>query len=345
MSTTMRHSGCMLIQSLGMKTFITSATAAIAIAAIPGSMEHQFEQFMTSYSKTYKGAEREARFIIFRDNVARIERLNLENPSNLFSINQFADLTDSERDNINFTGFRYSAPVDIDGTVIGAESIRSDNEPIDYAHCYDSVRDQGQCGSCWAFATAATVEGTICAKTNNTGRFLSTQQLVDCDSEQAGCDGASTLTEPFDFVHKNGLCYDEDYKYEAANNSCRSSGCSKPVYIEGFRDLSGKSADEIIDALKDGPLSVGVGVGFAFQMYRGGVMRKALCGHTGVNHAVTLVGYEKIDGRDVFKIRNSWGGSWGEEGHIRLEWGACQLGQIAVAVDYKTEATTTFLRA
>eukprot|EP00389_Voromonas_pontica_P007125 GDKH01010740.1.p1 GENE.GDKH01010740.1~~GDKH01010740.1.p1 ORF type:complete len:344 (-),score=70.40 GDKH01010740.1:207-1199(-) len=328
-----------------MKTAIIASVAALTFAAVPGSIEHKFKEFMTTYAKSYTGAEREARFAIFRDNVAKIQQLNVENPSVVFDINQFSDMTMLERENIMHTGFRAQLPFGVDGAeLVGSDFVDPARDGADFASCYAIVRDQGQCGSCWAFATTAAVQGAHC-KANGFKGDLSPQALVDCDKKQSGCNGAYDLIEPFEHVRKNGLPFETDYQYTAKDGKCKEQEGLPKVFVSNVKDFSGKSADAIIEALEaHGPLSVGVAVSFQFQTYKGGVLNKQSCGKANLNHAVTLVGYERMENGEVaFKIRNSWGGRWGESGHIRMTWGACQLGAMVVAAEV-TEAPSVLSR-
>eukprot|EP00389_Voromonas_pontica_P014575 GDKH01022625.1.p1 GENE.GDKH01022625.1~~GDKH01022625.1.p1 ORF type:complete len:264 (-),score=57.71 GDKH01022625.1:266-1057(-) len=248
-------------------------------------------------------------------------------------------MTMTERENIMNTGFRAQLPEGVDGAeLVGPSFVDPKRDGADFEYCYSAVRDQGQCGSCWAFATTAAVQGAFCKAYGTTATSkdeldLAPQALVDCDKKQHGCDGASDLIEPFEYVQKKGIPFEKDYKYTARNGQCQD--IARKVFVNKVMDFSGKSADTVIDALeKYGPLSVGVAVSFQFQTYKAGVLNANECGRANLNHAVTLVGYERMkDGNVAFKIRNSWGGRWGEDGHIRLTWGACKLGAMVVATE------------
>lgn len=321
-----------------MKSFATLASIVAANAAVSAvsseNVEALFEQFIVDFDRSYRSdAEKAHRFEIFRDNVSQVERLNAQKSGVTYGINNFSDLLSVEVEEMNMRGF--SLPAGLDGaSLVPGVSSSGANESVDYASCYLGVRDQSQCGSCWAFAAAAVTEGQSCV-VNNEKVDLAPQHLVDCDKRDKGCKGGM-LDAPLEFIVKNGLCTEDDYKYTGTDgsfffkNKCKESNCGKKHKLSSFKQI-GNNAQDLIDALKNGPISVAVGVTSKFQSYSSGVMTVAECGSTQLNHAVTVVGYEKINNKDVFKIRNSWSAKWGSKGYIQLEFSACGLGSLNYA--------------
>lgn len=323
-----------LIVMIKIATTVALVAAASASSA-EGSLAQQFEEFVKVNNKPYANdaVEYARRFNIFLENIAIINELNINNPETAFGVTPVADMTQEERSNSLLQGFNMVLPEGFDGANVGSSSDSNIKAGVvDYKHCYpEGARNQAQCGSCWAFATAASVQGAVCKSSGKPSAVLSPQHLVDCDKNQAGCKGASTLTEPFEFVATNGICTEGVYSYTGQDNTCNT--CDVKTTISGYKDVSGMGAEEIAKALDEhGPLSVGVDASLSIQFYLGGVLNNLACfGQKNVNHAVTLVGYKKEEGKDiVFEIMNSWGAKYGKAGHFFIKHGACGFGSIAV---------------
>merc|ERR1711998_681259 len=177
------------------------------------------------------------------------------------------------------------------------------------------VKDQGSCGSCWAFSTVGTLES---AYQIATGKLVSLaeQQLVDCDRSDDGCSGGWPHTAYDRYYTTAGICTEESYSYRARGGSCRASSCDVALprgSVTGHKNV-GQTSTALKAAVFQQPISVTVNAG-QMQFYNGGVVTGPCRGQ--INHAVIAVGYG-TDGKDYFKIRNSWGASWGERGYIRL---------------------------
>jgi len=185
------------------------------------------------------------------------------------------------------------------------------------------IKDQGHCGSCWAFSTMGVVESGYAIATGNLVS-VSEQQLVDCDGSNHGCTGGWPH-KAFDnyLKFKIGVCSESSYPYTGRAGSCQYTGpkqavtsCSVAIpkeAVTGHTDVA-KSSAGLKSALSEQPVSVTVNAG-QLQFYGNGVVTGTCSGQ--INHAVIAVGYG-TDGTDYFNIRNSWGTSWGESGYIRL---------------------------
>merc|ERR1711998_628564 len=183
------------------------------------------------------------------------------------------------------------------------------------------VKDQGQCGSCWSFSATGTMEG---AWQISTGRLtsLSEQQLVDCDKSSDGCQGGF-MDGAVKYAEGHGSCTESSYPYTGRDGYCRESSCSKGIPrggITGMRTVQ-RSAQAMMSALMQGPVSIGVDAGI-FQSYRGGIVSN--CYGQQLDHGVLAVGYDS----QSFKVKNSWGRSWGESGYIRLSTQGNQCGML-----------------
>lgn len=189
------------------------------------------------------------------------------------------------------------------------------------------VKDQGQCGSCWSFSTTGAIEGAFFIK-NGTLVSFSEQQLVDCDNfkhggKDHGCNGG-LMDNAFNWVSKNGgLCTENDYPYisgdgqtEDCKTTCHVIGPSKVI---SYVDVTPNDDAAMMSALSKQPISVAIEADQReFQLYKSGVFT----GKCGVNldHGVLLVGYgtDSVTGENFYKIKNSWGNTWGENGYIRI---------------------------
>jgi len=174
------------------------------------------------------------------------------------------------------------------------------------------VKDQGGCGSCWAFSTMASVESVHRINTGSIAN-LAEQQLVDCNTGNSGCSGGSA-TSALQWLVSSPPCTTSSYPYRATEGSCKS--CTKSnVRIGGVQLTSSQSESALASAVSGSPASVSVYADSAWQHYSSGVLAASqTCSH---NHAVLAVGYTS----SAWKIKNSWGSSWGESGYIRITKG------------------------
>ena len=265
-----------------------------------------------------------SKYRVFKDNVKYIKQRNAELVDYQLGIGPFTDLTFEEYKAILLNEKRFQsgkdklrnlAEINFDEMADAAEEETKVNGFHDWSSDFVGVRNQGSCGSCWAFSTTGAIEGAL---SNKQGRYaaLSPQHLVDCDTTNYGCDGG-LFDGAFQFAYERGIAYDADYKYTAMVGQCRSGLAT--TKLRGIRYCSnyhGKSCasgtDSCQNLLSVAPLSVGIDAGTRdFQNYKNGIY-SAACAND--NHAVVMV---YMDSTSV-KIRNSWGGAWGENGYIRV---------------------------
>lgn len=189
-----------------------------------------------------------------------------------------------------------------------------------------SVKDQGQCGSCWSFSTTGALEGAYYIKNNKLLSF-SEQQLVDCDNfknggRDHGCNGG-LMDNAFTWIQKNGgLCLESEYPYVSGITE-KSGDCQKICdkvqgsIIQGYRDVPAASDDSMMSALSQQPVSIAIEADQRdFQFYRSGIFTGD-CG-TNLDHGVLAVGYGTQEEGNYYLVKNSWGTSWGENGYIKL---------------------------
>lgn len=187
------------------------------------------------------------------------------------------------------------------------------------------VKDQGGCGSCWAFSTVGCLEGIYQITHGNLPTF-SEQMLVDCDKGYGdlGCNGG-LMDNAFNWIKDNGgLCTGADYPYTSGTTGkrgdCQKDACTVVANsaVTGFTDVPPNNENELKSAVAQQPVSVAIDAGsLDFQLYKTGVF-DGKCG-TSLNHGVLATGYGNESGKDYWRVKNSWGTSWGNGGYILLE--------------------------
>ncbi|XP_038973857.1 senescence-specific cysteine protease SAG39-like [Phoenix dactylifera] len=283
-------------------------------------MAARHAQWMVQYGRVYKdAAEKEHRFQIFKANVDYIESTNQAGHRKYkLNINQFADLT-TEEFRASHTGFK-PKPMRATGQNFGYANVTDVPPSVDWRSkgAVTPVKDQGQCGCCWAFSAVAATEGIAQISTGKL-TSLSEQQLVDCDKKNGGCDGG-IMDDAFKFIISNkGITTEANYPYMAKDGTCDTNKSSSvAATISGYEDVPRNSESSLLQAVAKQPVSVAIeGSGKDFQFYSGGVFM-GNCG-TDLDHAVTVVGYGKAtDGTKYWLLKNSWGTTWGENGYMRL---------------------------
>ncbi|KAL8511656.1 hypothetical protein ACS0TY_018169 [Phlomoides rotata] len=305
---------------------VLSASRAVARTTPDASMVKRHEKWMVENVRVYKDETNKAmRFIIFKDNVEYIESFNEAGarPFKL-AINKFADLTNEE-----FQASRNGYRTTSHPKTGKASSYRYANVSVVPASMdwrkkgvVTSVKDQGQCGCCWAFSAVAATEG-INQLTTGTLISLSEQELVDCNTTQdEGCNGG-LMDNTFEFIISNhGLTTESNYAYKGVDGTCNTKEESSHVAkITGYEDVPSNSEAVLLKAVANQPVSVAIDAsGSDFQFYSSGVFTGE-CG-TSLDHGVTAVGYGKTsDGTKYWLVKNSWGATWGENGYIRMQRG------------------------
>jgi len=319
-------------ESLGTKAYVSLGTNyGINVVA------DQFATFIRSYNKYYSIGETIKRFGIFAKNVEMINQHNAQNLPWKMDINEFADLTWEEfkvgrlgysgnytrNNSVNAAGL-FTVPESVDWTKKGAVT---------------DIKNQGQCGSSWAFSTTGSVEGAVEIKT---GRLtsLSDQQLVDCSYSYGNKDCKGGLMDyAFNYIIGNGgLCSEAAYPYKAWVYNCLTS-CAKESTIASYKYVAENDEDALKAAVAQQPVSVAIEADQSIQFYSLGVFSGS-CG-TALDHAVLVVGYGNIGllygylpGSDYWKVKNSWGTSWGMQGYIWLPRNfQAPYGQCGIAME------------
>jgi len=274
---------------------------------------------MTKYEKTYDTIEEYAkRLTIFAENMERVNEMNAEhvliNGEAVFGVTPFSDIDPVEFKKY-YLGYKPSNVTKPRVDVVIDGPIANDIDWVSKG-AVTPVKDQGRCGSCWAFSATAAIESY--AQLAGKGlKVLSAQQINSCDKRDGGCNGGNTETAYQYVKGAGGIELNSDYPYTSGGGqtgSCKFNSGRIAVSINGYHSVSrGESA--LKTALNAGPASLCLAAS-SWQSYSGGILSR--CDNQ-VDHCVQGTGYS---GSSYWRIRNSWGTGWGESGFIRLAQGS-----------------------
>ena len=318
-----------------------------APAMFGSHMVAKFTAWKAEMSKSYATEEAEKLALTsFASNDKIINEHNVKNLSWTLGHNEYSDMTWEEfKREVMGELFLNRSPknmrrVHIKGDMIG--------QPLDDAVDWTTkgavtpVKNQGRCGSCWSFSTTGSVEG---AYQIASGKLvsLSEEDLVQCDHNgDQGCNGG-LMDNAFEWIEKNGIAAESAYPYtsgQGVTGTCDATKSKAPVVtISGFTDVPTGDEDALKSAVAKQPVSVAIEADkSAFQLYKSGVLDSAACGQK-LDHGVLTVGYgtDSSLSKDYWKVKNSWGATWGESGYIRMVRGSNMCG-IAQQPSYPTGA-------
>lgn len=323
------------------ETNMNLVVASIPIGQLPANYVQQaFFQWTNKHNKTYiSEVEKLHRMLVFETNFKLI-KAHMDKGSDVqLALNSFADLSQEE-----FKA-RY---LSLDQRAINANRtknvayLNTTNRPdsVDWRDkgAVTGIKDQKQCGSCWAFSATGALEGVYAIKNGSQASF-SEQQLVDCSGSYGneGCNGG-LMDQAFDYIRDKGIQSEGSYPYTARDGKCVADASKVITKVTGYTDVPANNEEELANAVAAHPVAVAIEAdSLVFQFYSSGVLDSSSCG-TDLDHGVLAVGYDftkSKEKKDFWIVKNSWGTGWGNKGYVLIakgtggKAGICGIAEMA----------------
>ncbi|XP_020860286.1 cathepsin K isoform X2 [Phascolarctos cinereus] len=325
----------------GFSILLLLLPSVVSSALYPEEMlDTQWKLWKKSYGREYNSKVDEiSRRLIWEKNLKYISTHNLEFSLGLhtfeLAMNHLGDMT-SEEVVQKMTGLKVPlSRSQNNDTLYFPDQEGKTPDSIDYRKkgYVTPVKNQGQCGSCWAFSSVGALEGQLKKKT---GKLLnlSPQNLVDCVSKNDGC-GGGYMTNAFQYVQENrGIDSEDAYPYIGQDENCMYNPTGKAAKCRGYREIPEGSEKALKRAVaRVGPVAVAIDASLSsFQFYSKGVYYDENCNSDNLNHAVLAVGYGIQRGTKHWIVKNRWGEQWGNKGYIlmaRNKNNACGIANLA----------------
>ena len=281
--------------------------------------ERSFLGWMRETGNTFVGEEYQKRFGIWLSNRRLVHEHNAANGATFnLAVNNLAHLTPAEYKTL----LGFSPRISKHPKSLSNKGFRNVNS-VDWRDkgVVNPIRDQGQCGSCWAFSTVQGQESSYAIKHGKL-QILSPQNLVDCVTDCYGCNGG--LMEPaYQYVINNQggkWMLEEDYPYKGFQSTCKFDSNKAVQSTTGVVWVNEDDEKDLADKVANyGPAAIAIDAShYSFQLYASGIYDEPSCSSSGLDHAVGCVGFGSENGINYWIVRNSWGESWGEKGYIRM---------------------------
>jgi len=311
-----------------MKAMLLVALLGLSLASASVFTEEQYQmlftKWQTQYNKKYTVDTFFYRYTVFKANMDRIFLANKQKHSYTLGMNDMGDMTHAEFKAAKL-GYNHRVLPQaraLATKVLPAHKVKA-GASLDWVAkgAVTPIKNQGNCGSCWAFSATGSIEGANFIK-NKKLTSLSEQQLMDCSTAQGnmGCNGG-LMDYAFEWViaqKTKGITTEAAYPYKAVDGTCKKTSLPTGSTVSNYVDVTSGDESQLMPAVNKGPVSIAIEADQScFQFYSGGVLDDASCGEQ-LDHGVLLVGYGTDGSDDYWKVKNSWGTSWGEAGYIRM---------------------------
>lgn len=289
---------------------------------------YNFNAWKAEHAKVYTSNEEMVRLAVWMDNAKFVDQYNRRQDTTMtLKLNAYSDLTHEEfrsmlTGSVNATKEYFTGMSEDASTYIEPANFELPAE-VDWRTkgAVTPVKDQGQCGSCYSFATTGGVEGQWFRKTGQL-ISLSEQQLVDCSSRygNAGCNGG-LMNNGYRYIRDNGgIDTERSYPYEGVQRRCRFRSSYVGAKVTGYTSVSSGSEYALASALATaGPVPIAIDAAHrSLMFYSGGVYYEPACSPYNLDHAVMAVGYGTLGNDKYWIVKNSWGTTWGLKGYFLL---------------------------
>jgi len=316
---------------------------SVVVLAQDKSLDKIWGKYKVTHSKNYTDSEEQYRRKTFEQHVDIIRMHNLEYDLGLHTytmgINEYADMTREE-----YGKFLLGARRELSGEDGKSRNklFQSDNTEVtdddmdwrEYGYV-TPIKNQGRCGSCWAFSSTGSLEGQHFRATGDL-ISLSEQNLVDCCKWNAGC-GGGWMDNSFKYVEQNGgIDTEEYYPYQGKETGrCTYNPEDRGSTCDGWVDIPKHESALLKASSQIGPITVAIDAAHqSFQLYKSGVYVEPECSNHTSDHAVLVIGYGSEEGQDYWLVKNSWGTSWGDQGFIKMARNMDNMCAIATYASY-----------
>jgi len=306
------------------------------IVKVNTPVKEAFTAWMKEYKMTFATPkEFNYRLAVFGQTLAKITEVNSQQNDYKLGLNKFSHMT-YEEFKAKYTGLQ--VPADYTRVLREESSMLQQSASVDWRTqgAVNPIKDQGQCGSCWAFSATAGMEG-IWKISGNSLQNQAEQQLVDCSTSfgNNGCNGG-WMDYAFKYIISvGGQMPTSAYPYTATQGKCKFAASQIVAKIKGYNDVPKGDCATLLKFATAQPTSVAIDAQ-AIMNYQSGIFNNRFCG-TQLDHGVAVVGYGTSGSQNFWIVRNSWGTSWGEQGYIRMDrdvmpkTGICGICQAASA--------------